>query len=189
MIIYKTTNLINGRFYVGQDSHNDSSYYGSGILLGSAIKKYGKENFKKEILCECQSKKELDEKEKFWIKKLKATRKNIGYNLTEGGTGGVTWKENHPMWKKHHTKKSKEKMRNSHNEEQKGTNIHFWKYYYKFISPVGKVYKNITSVNEFVLENGLKQLYNAISSLMKYHNSNKIDYRDWKIERQTKQFA
>lgn len=50
IVIYKTTNLINNKIYVGKDSHNDSNYFGSGTILVKAIKKYGKENFKKEIL-------------------------------------------------------------------------------------------------------------------------------------------
>jgi hypothetical protein len=45
MIIYKTTNIINGKYYVGKDINNSESYLGSGVLLKRAIKKYGKENF------------------------------------------------------------------------------------------------------------------------------------------------
>ena len=51
-IIYKTTNLINGKIYVGMhstDNLNDG-YLGSGWILKQAIKKYGKENFKREVL-------------------------------------------------------------------------------------------------------------------------------------------
>ncbi len=72
MIIYKTTNLINGKFYVGKDASNNPNYYGSGLLLAKAIKKYGKENFKKEILEECQSLKDLNIREKYWIASLDA---------------------------------------------------------------------------------------------------------------------
>ena len=64
--IYLTTNLVNGKKYIGQ--HNGSikdDYLGSGVLLVKAIKKYGKENFKKEILEE-RDITELDEKEKYW---------------------------------------------------------------------------------------------------------------------------
>jgi len=93
MIIYKTTCLINGKIYVGQDFHNDLKYYGSGIYLKRAIKKYGKENFKKEIICECLSKEELNEKEKYWIKILNCKTPN-GYNLTDGGNGGDTYTNN-----------------------------------------------------------------------------------------------
>ena len=39
MIIYKTTNIINGKYYIGKDINNSSHYLGSGILLKKAIKK------------------------------------------------------------------------------------------------------------------------------------------------------
>ena len=67
MIIYKTTNLINGKFYVGKDASNNPNYYGSGLLLAKAIKKYGKENFKKEILLQCQSRDHKNILQKYWI--------------------------------------------------------------------------------------------------------------------------
>jgi group I intron endonuclease len=89
MIIYKTTNLINGKFYVGKDAKNRKYYLGSGKVLRLAIEKYGKENFKKEILEVCSSLEELSEREKYWIKALDSI--NSGYNITEGGTGGDTY--------------------------------------------------------------------------------------------------
>jgi len=92
MIIYKTTNLINGKFYIGKDAKNNKSYLGSGKLLKHAIQKYGKENFKKEILEYCIDFKHLDEREIYWIHKYNAIED--GYNLTEGGSGGDTWKAN-----------------------------------------------------------------------------------------------
>ena len=46
MIIYKTTNLVNGKIYIGKDSKNNPNYLGSGNLLKKALIKYGKENFK-----------------------------------------------------------------------------------------------------------------------------------------------
>ena len=49
MIIYKTTNLVNGKIYIGQDSNNNPNYLGSGKLLKYAISKYGIENFKLSI--------------------------------------------------------------------------------------------------------------------------------------------
>lgn len=84
MIIYKTTNLIDGKFYIGLDSKNDPYYLGGGIKILRAIKKYGRENFKKEILEECQSIGELPEKEIFWISKL-----NPPYNISNGGYGNA----------------------------------------------------------------------------------------------------
>jgi group I intron endonuclease len=91
MIIYKTTNNINGKFYIGQDSNNDPEYLGSGVLLNKAIKKYGRDNFTKEILEICNTREELNEREKYWITELNA--KELGYNLADGGVGGNTYTE------------------------------------------------------------------------------------------------
>jgi group I intron endonuclease len=83
MIIYLTTNLINNKKYIGKDSNNNSKYFGSGTLLLEDIKKYGKENFKKEILEYCSSDEELTLKEIYWIKYLDAVNSDIYYNLVE----------------------------------------------------------------------------------------------------------
>ena len=50
--IYKTTNNINGKIYIGKHSTEDpnDSYMGSGVAFENAVKRYGKENFSKEIL-------------------------------------------------------------------------------------------------------------------------------------------
>lgn len=55
MVIYITTNLINGKQYIGKDARNNPKYLGSGTYLIKSIKKYGKENFKKEIIEHCSS--------------------------------------------------------------------------------------------------------------------------------------
>ena len=54
-VIYKTTNLINKKIYVGKDEFNNPDYYGSGKLLHQAITKYGKENFIKDIIETCET--------------------------------------------------------------------------------------------------------------------------------------
>jgi len=92
MIIYRTTNLINQKFYVGKDTHNNPNYYGSGKRLKLAIKKYGIENFKKEVLEVCDTLELLNEREKFWIKELNAISE--GYNISSGGDGGDTISNN-----------------------------------------------------------------------------------------------
>lgn len=88
MIIYLTTNLLNGKKYVGQDSNNNPKYLGSGFLLKKAINKYGEENFKKEIIEFCENKKDLDIREKYWIKHYKAIKDKKFYNISDGGQGG-----------------------------------------------------------------------------------------------------
>jgi group I intron endonuclease len=91
MIIYKTTNLINNKIYIGKYLGNWEGYLGSGVNLRKAIKKYGKENFKRETLEKCISKKQLNEREKYWILHYSSINKNIGYNLARGGEGGIGW--------------------------------------------------------------------------------------------------
>lgn len=91
MVVYKTTNLVNGKIYIGQDSKNNPEYLGSGRIIKKALDKYGKNNFKKEILAECKSKAELDEIEKFWIKELKSIEN--GYNISAGGDGCLGCKQ------------------------------------------------------------------------------------------------
>ncbi len=90
MIIYKITNKINNKIYIGKSLYNKEEYLGSGISLNNAIDKYGKENFVKEIIETCENQKILNEREKFWIKKYNSTNRKIGYNIAEGGNGGNT---------------------------------------------------------------------------------------------------
>ena len=95
MIIYKTTNLANGKIYIGQDKNNNPTYLGSGKILCLALKQYGTANFIKEIIEDCESKEHLDEREKHWINFYNSTDRNIGYNIALGGDGGDTI-SNHP---------------------------------------------------------------------------------------------
>lgn len=89
MYIYKTTNKINNKVYIGKSEKPfNPNYYGSGILLEKAIKKYGKHNFYVELIEKCDTIDILNEKEKYWIKEYS----NNSYNIAEGGTGGWTTK-------------------------------------------------------------------------------------------------
>jgi len=83
MIIYKTTNLITNKIYVGLDTKNNPNYLGSGTIIKLSIKKYGKENFKKEILFESTTEtiEQMVEMEVFWINKLNSFVPGIGYNI------------------------------------------------------------------------------------------------------------
>lgn len=93
MVIYKITNLINGKIYVGKSVRNPKNYFGSGKLIKQAINKYGISSFTKEILEVCETLDQLSNREKFWIKELGSQHR--GYNIAEGGTGGDTT-SNHP---------------------------------------------------------------------------------------------
>jgi len=107
-IIYKTTNLVNNKIYIGQHNTSaDDGYLGSGSILGKSIKKYNRENFKREIL-ECCTSFDVNEKEIYWIKELSATDRKIGYNITLGGDGvkGMIGQLNH-FYGKHHSEETK----------------------------------------------------------------------------------
>ena len=87
MIIYLTTNLKNGKQYIGRDANNKPSYLGGGKLIREAVKKYGKENFKKEILEYCNSDEELHLKESYWIQKYNAVESDDFYNIIDFSAG------------------------------------------------------------------------------------------------------
>lgn len=95
MIIYKTTNTVNGKIYIGKDRKNNPAYLGSGVILSQAVRKYGKDCFRKETIEECLTEKQLDEREKYWIEFYRSCERNLGYNIAKGGTGGDTI-SNHP---------------------------------------------------------------------------------------------
>lgn len=83
--IYKITNKLDGKFYIGkhQTKNLDDEYFGSGKLLKRAIKKHGVKNFIKEILHVFDNEKEMNIKEKELVIISEQT-----YNLCEGGKGG-----------------------------------------------------------------------------------------------------
>jgi hypothetical protein len=93
--IYKTTNIINGKIYIGihySDNKNDN-YLGSGKTLKKAIKKYGKENFKKEILFIYDNKQDALNKE-FEIVNEDFVKSSKNYNMKIGGEGGWDYVNN-----------------------------------------------------------------------------------------------
>ena len=91
--IYKTINLLNGKFYIGkhQTENIHDLYYGSGSLIKSAISKYGKKNFKKEILFVFDNELEMNEKEKELVNEELINQINT-YNVGIGGEGGPHFK-------------------------------------------------------------------------------------------------
>jgi group I intron endonuclease len=106
--IYETTNLINGKKYIGKHKscNFDKNYYGSGIGLKRALNKYGKENFKIVILEEIETnQKDLDLREVYWIEYFDAVKSKNYYNNSYGGENegwsGVNkmFRENSDKWK------------------------------------------------------------------------------------------
>lgn len=86
--IYKTTNLINNRIYIGKRKGNfDTNYLGSGRYILNAINKYGKENFKVEVIEWCVDLDDQNQKEIYWISHYRNLEVPM-YNISNGGDGG-----------------------------------------------------------------------------------------------------
>lgn len=114
MVIYKVTNLINGKYYIGKDKNNISDYLGSGLLIKKAIILFGRHNFKKEILFKCSSIKEMNEKEREYVNESVVNDRN-SYNLILGGEGGDTYSyRNAEERKRYHDNMSKSKSGENH---------------------------------------------------------------------------
>lgn len=113
MIIYLTTNNINGKKYIGLDTRNNPNYYGSGTLITMALKKYGRKNFTKEILEQCQDIESLKKAEMYWIAYYNAVDSPDFYNLTHGGDIKVR-----TGW--HHSAETIDKIRASNIGKNKG---------------------------------------------------------------------
>jgi len=84
--IYKTTHIDSGKYYIGKHSTNNinDDYLGSGILLKKAIEKYGRENFKREIL------EIVNTSEEAWLLEEKYITKEVlddvmSFNIAYGG--------------------------------------------------------------------------------------------------------
>jgi hypothetical protein len=92
--IYKTTNLLSGKYYIGMHSTNnlEDGYMGSGTRLKRSLNKHGKENHKVEFLEFLDTRKELKERESE-IVNLNEIAKEECMNLKVGGYGGLSNEE------------------------------------------------------------------------------------------------
>ena len=130
--IYKVTNKINGKVYIGQSvdigrrwrqhmTAKDDTYF------HKAIQKYGVENFEWEVIEQCK-KKDLDAREIYWIEYYDSFNK--GYNCTKGGdVGPVMYGEANSNWKggissdpeyqKQYNEANKEKIKEKKKEHDK----------------------------------------------------------------------
>lgn len=110
--IYKLTNLINGKIYIGQSTDLErrrkkffsfSTWHYAGEAINNARKKYNDEEYwNYEILEIVDDESLLNEKEIFYIEQYHTNAKEFGYNLTNGGDGIEAYQ---------HTDEAKEKIR------------------------------------------------------------------------------
>jgi hypothetical protein len=123
MIIYKATNTLNGKVYIGQTTrtltqrkaeHINETHRKYAPYFHNALKKNGKENFTWEEIDRGNTQSELDQKEKYWIAYYKSNMSEHGYNLACGGKQFI------------HSEKSKQKMSNSHKGKATGEKHYFF---------------------------------------------------------------
>ena len=127
--VYKITNLVNDKKYIGKRSCHCSiekdDYMGSGKELLKDLKWYGLMNFKKEILYECETEDEAFKIERLCIKLLKADEKEDYYNIASGGRGvyakgtSMNIKTVNKIRKKVDTKKLSEMNKGANNPKSK----------------------------------------------------------------------
>ena len=108
--VYKITNNKSNKIYIGMHETYDldDGYMGSGRYIKSAIRKYGKENFTKEILFIFETEEEMNTKEKELV-----VINEKSYNLCDGGNGGFSYinRSGMPKFKgRKHTNEAKKRM-------------------------------------------------------------------------------
>lgn len=94
-IIYKATNKINNKIYIGQTTNSltrrKTNHYAAArtkkdtLFFHKAIRKYGEDNFIWEVLKQADTREELNELECFYIKQYNSNNSEYGYNMTAGG--------------------------------------------------------------------------------------------------------
>lgn len=130
MYLYKITNLISNSIYIGItqsklynrfSSHKNCAKRGVKTPLYDAMRKYGVENFKIEIIKEFNNRKDLEEAEKEEISKYRILNQVRVYNILDGGSSYFPIKdmEKHRKILKEKRKGRKPSLGMKHNEENK----------------------------------------------------------------------
>ena len=141
--VYQITNLINNKLYVGKHKSIkhpfENGYYGSGKQITAAIKKYGIDNFKKEVIQYCSSKEEMANKEAEIVTEEFVKRTDT-YNMHKGGLGGWDhWNgsNEHKENARNGGKKAAKRL-NEFIAEQKTNNTEWWQNWYAKVCETNK---------------------------------------------------
>lgn len=174
--IYKITNLVNGKVYIGQTTKTLEERYRRHLYLAQkhtnrylydAMNKYGYENFEiKEI--EEVSNDQLDEREIYWIAYYDSTNHDKGYNMTIGGGGGNTWDKNP------HKELTSKKISEANKGKHKVSPEH-----HKIMIEKAKEVNKI-KVNKQELENDIKSFMSIENICEKYGISRRTFYNKCK---------
>lgn len=176
--VYKITNLINGKTYVGQRKIvRDKSwedYYGSGKLIQQAISKYGKENFSKELVSYADSQDELSELENEAITMFKS-KGACEYNLVIYTPSPDNWQKLPPdrikLWKEELSKVQKARMSSEDyvNPRSADFNERYEKFTKKYsVEEISNYYLTYSSISE--LSKSLNTSPRIITKFLKENN-------------------
>lgn len=127
-IVYKTTNLVNGKIYIGAHSTYNlkDGYKGSGTYLKKAFNKYGKDKFKTEVICKCTNVEVMFKIETLLVNKLIDDFGQKGhYNRAYGGRG-ASLGENNSFYGKTHTEETKKLISDKLRGRFVAKNNHFY---------------------------------------------------------------
>ncbi len=162
-IVYITTNLVNGKQYVGDHSSDNlkDGYLGSGTAIKRAIKKFGKKNFNREILESFDTKEEAFKAQEKYILKFQ-TLSPIGYNISPKGgmrnNGSHSEKtiqqisktqKNMPMQRRRQMSKSHTGLRHSEETKEKQSKSHKGEKNPMFGKPAWDAINKITKTCEY----------------------------------------
>lgn len=184
MYIYKITNKVNGKVYIGQSIRpieqrfqrhiNDAVNNILDTHFARAIRKYGKENFYIELVETCDNQTELNLREQYWIRKYDSI--NNGYNETDATSkcGGNTYMSKTESEMKEISEKiSKTKLgsKNPHSRSVKVFNI---------VTNEEKVFDTVTDCRKFFNEKNHRFITTRVTGLTKslYKNEWKIAYTE-----------
>ena len=174
--IYKITNTINNKIYIGQTTKTIQERFNNHIkkakqhinrYLYDAMNKYGYEKFIIEKIEEINNDK-LDEREIFWISFYHSNNPQFGYNMTTGGGGGNTW-TNNP-----HKEETSKKI----SEANKGHHRISKQQHQKMINLAKQ--KNTIKINKEDFEKDIKNFMSIQNICIKYKISRKTFYNKCK---------
>ena len=165
--VYKITNSINGKWYIGKRRHKnpyEDDYMGSGKLIKLAIKKYGKDNFTKEIIDIFDTDEEAALLESILV--TKESLCSMSYNMHEGGLGGFAHLNDGGISHKERCKKASSLVKNRHKIIDEGIE-------YRFNSETSLIARKIKNKDMEINPEKYQNIYKRISEYQKENNSMK----------------